>query len=810
MRAIGARVGSVIVAAAWLVGCAGTAPSSAPGGTSTTSSTDTSAPPAPSASPLGPGPTSSAPATPPSPPSCQGVAIPRGDLPISDDGRTVTVDCGATRVRATAFADGVVRLRHEGAQPIADRPSHAVIAAASSPSAVVGATAEHAYVCAGPLLVAIARADCHVRATDASGAVVVEDAPGGGYFEDAATGERGLARVAAPGDRYLGFGERTGPLDKRGRAMTFWNTDAYVGAAGGWPPDADPLYQSIPFFVGLGAASVYGVFVDDTFRLAMDMAKTDPAAWRVTAAGGAIDEYLLAGPTPRDVVRRYAALTGTTPLPPRWTLGYHQSRWGYADAARVLQVAQGFRDRDLPADAIWLDIQHLDGFRSFTWDPARFPDPDGLVAALAQRGFKAVSIVDPGLKVDPSWDAYAEGLAKGLFLTRSGAPYVGEVWPGAAVFPDFSKPEARAFWAGLVPRTVGRGVRGLWIDMNEPSNFTGAPGGTVPDDCAAAGDGLPTTMAELHNVYALDEARATYEGMRAAAPDRRPFLLTRAGYAGIQRYAAVWTGDAPSTFATLGETLPMLLGLGLSGVPFVGSDVGGYSGSPSPELFARWMELGSISPFCRDHVATNTPDQEPWALGQEPLDITRAVIGSRYRLLPYWYSLFAEAAHTGDPPLRPLLYEHPGDASVAAIDDEAMIGPGLLVAPVVKEGATSRTVTLPAGRWFEVASGAVVEGPASFEVAAPLGALPTYAREGAIVPRAPLRMWSDQAPVDLLEIDAWPAEAATSFPLYEDDGDSPAFEKGAYSRVTLSAKRTKTGMTLSASPREGSFEPHRR
>ena len=738
-------------------------------------------------------------------PVCDGVEIPPYPLDTSADGKTVTFACGGQTLSLTFLSSGILRIAYD--LPGSARPSYATIPVKEGPPPIFGGSAETALGCTDDLFLDVRQADCHLRVSDRDSHVLLETPEGKEGV--AIDGQAKTVRwSSAAGERYYGFGDKTGPLDKRSRTLSFYNTDAYDDAFGGFPPDADPLYASVPFFVGLRGAAAYGYFFDDTHRLTFDMASSDEAEWSVRAEGGAVDQYVFAGPRMADVVGRYTELTGRTPLPPRWSLGFHQSKWGYAPDTKVLSVAGELRSRKIPADAMWLDIQHMDGFRSFTWDPVNFPDPEGLVTQLEGQGFRAVSIVDPGVKVDPAWDVYATGVQSGYFLKGpDGQPYVGEVWPGPSVFPDFSAPEARAFWASLVPRTLDRGVRGLWIDMNEPSNFTGMKGGTVPDDLAAAGDGFPTTMAEMHNVYALNEARAVYQGMRDARPGERPFVLTRAGYSGIQRYAAMWTGDAPSSFATLRGTLPMLLGMGLSGLTFSGSDVGGYSGNASPELYARWMALGSISPFFRAHVTQGVNDQEPWQFGVEVTDISRSVIEERYRRMPYLYSLFRAAAESGAPVLRPLVYEFQDDPESATIDDEAMLGPSLLVAPVLEEGAVERDVYLPPGRWFEASSGAIVEGPAHVTAGVVLAAVPTFVREGAVVPRRDLVQWTDEKPIQTLELDVYPAESARVFELYEDDGLSFEYQSSQRAVTPYSAKRTAAGATVTAFPREGLFVP---
>jgi alpha-glucosidase len=727
-------------------------------------------------------------------------SLPAGDVLVGADGRSVTVACSRVTLGIEAIGSAVVRLRYRGSAAPAGRASYAVIDRpdpAARPSFEI--TPDTVRARTDDLVVEVARRDCRLRAASADGTVLVEDPEGGGYFEGKDLG-RGVVRAAAPGERFYGLGEKAGALDKRGRTLTFWNADAY-------DPREGPLYESIPFFIGLRGGVAYGVLLDDTHRLRFDMAAGDPSRYVLATAGDEVDQYLVAGPALRDVVARYTRLTGRMPLPPRWALGYHQSRWGYWPDSQVLSIAGELRRRNLPADALWLDIQHLDGFRSFTWDPRGFPDPAGLVARLSAMGFKTVVIVDPGIKVDRRYDVYAEGIAGAHFLARNGAPYVGRVWPGDACFPDFSAPATRAFWGALVPREIGLGVQGLWIDMNEPSDFVAGTEGTVPGDVPCAGDGTPGTMAELHQVYGLNEARATYEGMRAAAPSRRPFVLTRAGFAGVGRYAAVWTGDAPSTWATLRETLPLLLGLGLSGIAFCGSDVGGFTGGASPELYARWMELGAVSPFFRGHLVHGVPGQEPWRLGPEVEDASRAVMTERYRLLPYLYSLFREAAQTGAPVLRPLVFEFQDDPGSAAVDDEAMLGPSLLVAPVLAPRASHRPVYLPPGRWIEERSGAVHEGPSTVSACAPLDTLPTYVREGAVVPRFDPVAFSDEKPSATLFLDAYPGPAQSRFVLYEDDGASFAYEEGRSAETTYTLQRLSTGARLVASARQGAFAP---
>ncbi len=751
--------------------------------------------------------------SPPSDPCGEAVAPPWFEVTRAP--HHVIARCAARDVHLWLLADATARVRYVPAGSAVRERSFALTSLIDAQPAETmvrtGGSADgaQARVCTPAFTFVLDRDGCRVTARDIDGNVLLEDAP------EPAPSPRVITRRTPASELFYGFGEKTGALDRRGRRLTFRTTDAYSAAFGGFAPDADPLYLSVPFFVGLRDGVAYGLFTDVAYRLDMDMAATDAGAYSITSAGGEIDQYLVAGPRMPDVVRRYTALTGRAPLPPRWSLGYHQSRWGYSPASRLDDLASQFRTRRIPADALWLDIQHMDGFRTFTFDPVTFPDPSGLAARLAAQGFHLVVIADPGLRQDAAWPVYQRAMSESLVLRNADAsPFVGTVWPGPSVFLDFTLPAARDFWSEQVAGLARLGVSGVWLDVNEPTTFPESGGGaSVPDSISVAGDGVPTTMAEAHNVYALHQARATYEGQRRGASARRPFILTRAGYAGIQRYAAVWTGDAPSTWTSLRAVLPMLLGMGLSGVPFVGSDVGGYSGHATPELFARWLELGAYSPFFRGHFTTGVPDQEPWAFGEEVEYISRERIEERYGLLPYLYSVFDEASRTGAPVLRPMVYEFQDDPTLRRTEDQAMLGPSIMIAPFLSEGQTHRTVQLPAGRWFELASGAAYDGPMTLDVEGPLAASPVFAREGAILPRvAPVESTS-QVGDGVLRVDLYPGAVPTVFQLYEDDGESFAYQDAAlrgYARTTLRLEPTSTGVELRVMPREGAFSPPRR
>jgi alpha-glucosidase len=430
------------------------------------------------------------------------------------------------------------------------------------------------------------------------------------------------------------------------------------------------------------------------------------------------------------------------------------------------------------------------------------------MSRLGDRGFKVTAILDPGVKSEPGgqYGAYNAGIALRHFIVGADqAPVVREVWPGASVFPDFTRESARTWWGDRVGDFAKVGLRGTWIDMNEPAVFSKDG---FPLDAPVDGEGKPTTFAEVKNVYALLMARATYEGSRRASPDRRPFILTRAGFAGIQRYAAVWTGDAQSTWDHLAMTPSMLAGMSVSGMAFVGSDVGGFGGSPAAELYGRWFEVGSFSPFFRSHVATGAPDQEPWSFGSEVESVARRMLALRYALLPYWYGLQVAASQSGIPMVRPLWFEFPNDEQASKHDDEFFIGPWLLAAPVTSPSVTTRDVYLPAGTFYEYYTGASRQGPAMVNMPAPLGRVPLFVRAGAILPTQDVVDYVGAPSNGKLYLDVFPGPvgSSSSIDLYEDDGETNAYVAGAFATTAVSSNVTAAGLTLHIAAPLGAFK----
>lgn len=660
------------------------------------------------------------------------------------------------------------------------------------PEVTLGEDEEAVELTTPALRVRLDKASLRVTFRRPDGTLINRDHPSAGM------GWRGSSvfcrKELLPGEHFYGLGEKMGALDKRGRVWTLWNTDVCPHL-----PSTDPLYVSIPLLIGLRNGQAHGLFFDNTFRSRFDLGRRSGRWYTYEADGGELDYYFFAGPGLKDILRRYTELTGRTPLPPLWALGYHQCRYSYYPQAEVERVAAEFRRRDIPCDALYLDIHHMDGYRVFTFDPRRFPDPAGLARRLAEQGFKLVSIVDPGVKADPEYRIYREGTERGYWVRGpQGEPVVRRVWPGKAVFPDFLREEVRRWWAGCHEVLFDAGIAGVWNDMNEPASF-GVPSRTLPLNARHGEPDEVLDHSEVHNAYANFMAEATRAAFAAGRPGERPFVITRAGYAGIQRHAAVWTGDNSSWWEHLLQSIPMLLNLGLSGVPLVGADVGGFLDEADGELVARWTQLGACTPLFRNHSALDSRRQEPFAFGPDIEAICRKYIKLRYRLLPYLYTLLYEAATEGFPPLRPLVLEFPGDERTHRLFDQFLLGPDLLVAPVYLPGAESRSVYFPEGAWADYWTGRIHAGGRAVTVEAPLDVLPLYLRRGAILPHGPAMNFTGERPPAVELLDVYPTERGSgSSALYLDDGRTLDYQTGRCGFLRFAYADTVEDLTLTA------------
>ncbi|MDP1663124.1 MAG: glycoside hydrolase family 31 protein [Phycisphaerales bacterium] len=610
------------------------------------------------------------------------------------------------------------------------------------------------------------------------------------------------AHINVPaGTSLYGTGEIGGPLLRNGRTSTLWNTDAY-----GYKPDAESLYQSHPWVLAVRPdGSAFGVLADTTWRTNIDLT----SGITFTGEGAAFPVYVVDGASPQEVMQGLGRLIGPMPLPPKWAIGYHQCRYSYYPEKRVREIADGFRSKQMPCDVIWFDIDYMDGYRVFTFDKNYFPDVKKLNSDLNAQGFHTIYMIDPGVKAEPGYSIYDQVMSSNFGVQNAaGETYKGAVWPGQCVFPDYTRPEVRTWWAGLFKDFMANGIDGVWNDMNEPAIFSVASK-TMPEDNKHLGGKepfgtvAPGPHAQFHNVYGMLMAKGTFDGIKAAKPDKRPFVLTRAGYIGSQRYAATWTGDNSADWNDLEQSVPMALNLGLSGQPFSGPDIGGFNGNgpqepkERAEHFSRWFGIGTLLPFCRSHTGKGNIDKEPWAFGGDAEVACRLALERRYRLLPYYYTLFHEASRTNMPVVRPVFFADPTDPILRGEDDCFLVGSDLLVVPSMQPDHSRIPVEPIAknGTWLPV------------ELVGENGnkSLPVLkVRPGAIVPIGPVMQWSGEKPLDpltlLINLDDTGHATGT---LYEDAGEGYGYRDGAYLLTTFTAERKGDSVTVTIKGAEG-------
>ncbi|MDV4151788.1 glycoside hydrolase family 31 protein [Clostridium sp. AL.422] len=579
---------------------------------------------------------------------------------------------------------------------------------------------------------------------------------------------------------FYGLGERTGSLNKKGYHYRNWNTD-----------DPNPhgetfeqLYKSIPFLISIKDKDAFGIFFDNHFETHLDMGKENSMYYYFGAVEGNLDYYFIYGPEVKNVVNEYTSLTGKTPLPQLWTLGYQQCRWSYAPKERALEIAQAFREKEIPCDTIYLDIDYMDGFRVFTWDNKKFDNPKKFISELKQMGFKVVTIIDPGVKIDKDYSIYSEGLKNDYFAKdKDGIVYKNKVWPGDSVYPDFMNSRVRKWWADNQRIMVDTGISGIWNDMNEPASFNGP----LPADVVFNEDGVEVTHKEIHNIYGHMMSKATYEGIKENT-NKRPFVITRACYAGTQKYSTIWTGDNQSTWEHLRMSIPMLMNLGLSGMSFCGTDVGGFGHDCTGELLSRWVQVGVFTPLFRNHSAMGTRDQEPWTFDKETEEINKKYIKLRYKLIPYLYDLMWKCENTGAPIIRPLLFEYQNDKNTYEINDEFLCGESILVSPVVEQGMRQKLVYLPKGdMWIDYLSGESYKGGQYIIKESPLDICPIFIRADSIIPIGIEQNYIGEKDNDELILNIYLGEDENEFRYihYIDDGESFDYKKGIYNEYEV-------------------------
>ncbi|MGA8089772.1 MAG: TIM-barrel domain-containing protein [Terracidiphilus sp.] len=744
----------------------------------------------------------------------------------------IEIRSGVAVMQITALRDDVIRVRVGPAGQLPEDASWAVLPSSRTASANVSPESNGSAVGfkTAKLHVAVHRDPFGLSVTDNAGHVIAQDLPGRPIEYHGASFRVYMKSPAE--EHYFGLGDKPGPLDRRNEAFTDWNTDAF-----GWQQSTDPIYKSIPWFITFNKGVCAGIYLDNTWRASFDFNKEYRDAYSFGSEGGPLDFYILYGPDPKDVVERWAWLVGTTPMPPMWALGYQQSRYSYYPESEVKRIAERLRSERIPADVIWLDIDYQYKNWPFTVDPVRFPTFKQMIKDLRAEHLRTVVITDLHIADQPlaKYKPFEEGIAGDHFVKNpDGTIYEGVVWPGKAVFPDFTRKVSRDWWGTLYADFVKQGVAGFWNDMNEPAIFL-VPSKTMPDDVQHRIEepGFAkrvTNHLEVHNIYGMQNSRGTFEGLLKLEPNLRPFVMTRASFAGGNRYAATWTGDNSATWDHLRQTTPQLLNLGLSGFAMAGADVGGFAGSPQPELLTRWLEVAAFHPIDRDHTAMGALPQEPWENGTaEDVSLRRRYIEERYRLMPYLYTTAEEMSRTGLPIMRPLFLEFPhGEADGGPLDlstgNAFMVGPDLLVAqsPYPDEQDDFQ-VALPPSSWYDYWTGSRIDptsgrkGIDNAAIAQPevhihrtLETLPVFVRAGSILPEQPLVQSTDEKPEGPLTLRVYPPTtlgADCEGSLYLDDGVSYDFKQGDYLREQFACRLSAQGLIVTVAPRTGNFQP---
>lgn len=702
--------------------------------------------------------------------------------------------CPETVLEINILAENVIRFRFSPERAYSEDFSYAIVDSLPEPTCKfeLKEVGDQYHILTDALKCRISKT-LRISIHDKTGRLISEDERGF-YWEP--QGEWGgnavyYGRRIQEGECFFGMGDKPFELNLRGRRMENWGSDRY-----GFEKQSDPLYKNIPFFFGLHHNAAYGIFFDNTFRTLFDFGHERSDVATFSAPGGELDYYFIYGPELTRVAEGYTRVTGRPELPPLWALGYHQSKWSYYPEAKLKEVANEFRRRKIPCDVLQLDIEYMDGFRCFSWDKSRFPDPRRTLSELEVDGFKTVAIVNPGVKVDREYPVYVEGVEKRYFCRRADGPIMqGKVWPGLCHFPDFTNPLVREWWARLTREFMTSGIRGIWTDMNEPVIFE-VEGGTFPMDTRHDYDGQPCSHRKAHNVYGMQMARATYVGCKKAVYPRRPFVITRSGYSGVQRYASVWTGDNIATWEHLWIANLQCQRLSISGISFCGSDIGGFIGRPSGELYVRWLQMGAFHPFFRTHSSGDHGEQEPWTFGEECEGVAKKTIEMRYRFLPYLYTAFWQHVSRGTPVLRPLVFLDQENTETYFRMDEFGVGENIIVCPVTQDGARSRRMYLPVGDWYHYWTDALMAGRQEIEIEAPLDEIPVFVRAGAVIPHYPVMQYVREKPIETLDLHVYFMTASRSSEMYEDDGDYYDYEQGNYRRRTFTLTGASSSLTL--------------
>jgi len=683
--------------------------------------------------------------------------------------------CENSQFRVTVYREGIMRIqitRDEGFEDfsysVINPPQDLVFQIVDGDDVITVRTSR--------MTLLIGKAPLNFHFQNAGGQTINQDETGFGtsWIGDQVTTYKKLQE----GERFIGLGEKTGPLDRRGFGYTNWNTDNF-----GYTSGSDPLYCSIPFYIGVHHELTYGIFFDNTHKTHFNFGASNDRFASFSADLGEMNYYFIYGANVADILQQYSFLTGRMEMPPLWSIGYQQCRYSYYPDKEVLNVANTFREKDIPADAIVFDIHYMEQYKIFTWNRRDFADPVKLLRELRQRGFNVVVMCDPGIKVEKGYQTYDDGIDKDVFIKYpDGKPYTGQVWPGWCHFPDFTRPATRTWWRDQFHDYVKQGVTGFWNDMNEIATW----GNMLPENVEMDFEGERASLRRGRNIYGFQMARSTYEGTKALMKNQRPFNLTRSGFSGIQRYAAVWTGDNVAYDEHMMLGVRLVNSMGLAGIPFAGYDVGGFVGDANTRLFARWISIGAFSPFFRGHSMINSRDSEPWSYGEEVEQISRNYIKFRYQVLPYLYSLFHEASSNGMPVQRSLAIDYTHDAKVYdhQYHHQYLFGPSVMVAPVESTKEFVRVYFPKGSTWYSLYNGDRYQGNTEVILECPLHRLPVFVKSGAIIPMRPVAQYATEKN-ELFIVHLYAGDADNSFLHYDDDGASFDYQNAVYAKRVL-------------------------
>lgn len=679
--------------------------------------------------------------------------------------------------------DSVFRFRYATTGKFDKDFSYAITKYASSGynELIIEEEDEYYEITTSKLICHIAKENMNVSIYDAEDKMLINQDDVGFHWEESY--EYGgnfvkMSKVSHDGESYYGLGDKPNHLNLKGKRYENWVTDSYA-----YGKETDPIYKAIPFYTGLHHGRSYGIFFDNTFRSFFDFAQEKRHVTSFWALGGEMNYYFIYGPQMSDVVESYTDLTGKPhQLPPLWALGFHQCKWSYYPEAKVKDITSKFRELQIPCDAIYLDIDYMDGFRCFTWNKDYFPDPKRMVKELAAQGFKTVAIIDPGIKIDKEYSVFNEALEKDYFCKRADGDYMkGKVWPGECYFPDFTNPEVRDWWSGLFKELIEDiGIKGVWNDMNEPAVME-VPNKTFPDDVRHEYDDNPCSHRKAHNIYGMQMARATYQGLKKYSYPKRPFVITRSAYSGTQRYTSTWTGDNVATWEHLWIANIQVQRMAMSGFSFAGSDIGGFAEQPSGELFTRWVQLGVFHPFFRVHSSGDHGEQEPWTFDEDVTAIVRKFIEIRYQLLPYLYTAFWNYVDHGTPLLKSLVMFDQEDIQTHFRTDEFIFGQQILACPILEPNAKGRRMYVPRGKWYNFWTDEVIKGGKEMWIDADIDRMPIFLKEGAIIPKYPIQQYVGEKIIEQITLDVYYTNGKETSLLYDDAHDGYDYTKGRYS-----------------------------